>query len=260
MEKILEYQEKGYDNTLIYSQFICICPTSSNMILSQKKKIDPKGLTLVGFINKDIFKDVFDDLEGRYNFQKTIHPHVTMLGLFDENRKINPYYEKLTIEKIEQFFHDKEKYNLKEYKIKFNHIRPGTYYKFTRKFNLKNNRGDKNEPESMYMLSNGTIIAMGDLSEVGVKKFRHDSLDLVDYLKTELDQIFDETLHPKFNTVWCTLGYFDCNDFMIDNECFNLFQTFKNFNKEVTLEKLHICRYNSKSLNDVEIIGTINLE
>ena len=41
---------------------------------------------------------------------------------------------------------------------------------------------------------------------------------------------------------------------------FNLFQPFKNFNKEVTLEKLHICRYNSKSLNDVEIIGTINLE
>jgi hypothetical protein len=260
MDKILEYQEKDYDNTLLYSHFICICPTSSNMILSQKKKIDPKGLTLVGFINKDIFNDVFDDLEGRYNFQKTIHPHVTMLGLFDENRKVNPYYEKLTIEKIEQFFHDKEKNNLKEYKIKFKHIRPGTYYKFNKKFNLKNNRDTKNEPEPMYMLSNGTIIAMGDLSEVDALKFRHDSLDLADHLKTELDQIFDETLQPKFKTVWCTLGYFDCDDFMIDDECFNCFQTFKNFNKEVTLEKLHICRYNSKSLNDAEIIRTINLK
>ena len=40
MDKILEYQEKNLDNTLIYSQFICICPTSSNMILSRKKKFD----------------------------------------------------------------------------------------------------------------------------------------------------------------------------------------------------------------------------
>ena len=256
MDKILEYQEKNSDNTLIYSHFICICPTSSNMVLSQKKKIYPKGLTIVGFINKDIFKDVFNDLEGRYNFQKTIRPHITMLGLFDENRKLNPYYEKLTIEKIEQFFHDKEKHNLKEYKIKFKHIRPGTYYKPKKKCNSCK----KNEPESMYMLSNGTIIAMGDLSEVDVLKFRQDSLYLVDYLKTELDQIFDETLHPKFKTVWCTLGFFDCDDFMIDDECFNLFQSFKNFNKEFTLEKLHICRYNSKSLNDAEIIETINLK
>ena len=89
------------------------------MVIYQKKKIDPKGLTLVGFINKDIFKNVFNDLEGKYNFQKTNLPHITMLGLFDENRKLNPYYERLTIQKIEQFFQDKENHNIKEYKIKF---------------------------------------------------------------------------------------------------------------------------------------------
>jgi len=57
---------------------------SSNTVFLQKKKLDPTRLTIVSFMNKDMFKDVFDDLEGRYNFQKTIHPHITMLGLFDE--------------------------------------------------------------------------------------------------------------------------------------------------------------------------------
>ena len=250
MDKILKYQENNYDLL-----FTCICATSSNTVIYQKKKIEPKGLTLVGFINKDIFKNVFDDLEGRYNFQKTNRPHITMLGLFDENRRLNPYYERLTLEKIEQFFQYNS--NIKEYKIKFKYIRPGTYYKPKSKCNSCK----KDEPEPMYMLSDGTVIAMGDIdNKENTNKFRQDSFFLADYLKSELDQIFDETFQPKFKTVWCTLGYFDCEDFMIDDECFNLFQSYKNFNKEVTLEKLHICKYNSKSLNDAEIIRTIDLK
>ena len=74
-----------------------------------------------------------------------------MLGLFDENRRLNPYYERLTLEKIEQFFQDNS--NIKEYKIKFKYIRPGTYYKPKSKCNSCK----KDEPEPMYMLSNGCI-------------------------------------------------------------------------------------------------------
>ena len=170
MDRILQYEEINSENKSVNHKFICICPTSSNMISSQKKKIDPNGLTLVGFINRDIFKHIFDDLEGKYNFKKTIHTHITMLGLFDEDRKLNPYYEKLTIDKINQFFQDKKKYNIKEYKIKFKHIRPGTYYK------SNCNKETKDNTQPLYMLSNGTVIGIGDMIEGDLKKFRQDSL------------------------------------------------------------------------------------
>ena len=259
MNKILEYKEKDFHNEQMNSQFICICPTSSNTVISQKKKIDPPGLTLVGFINQDIFKNIFDHLERRYNFQKNIRPHITILGLFNGERKLNPYYEKVTIEKIEQFFQYKEKYNIKEYKIKFKHLRPGTYYKPKIKCNSKCNKDVKEKSEPMYMLSNGTVIAMGDMDKDDVKKFRQDSFSLANYLEKELAQIFDDTLQPKYDTVWCTLGYFDSYDFIIDDEFFNLFQKYKKIDMEFILQKIHICKYSSKSLNDAEIIRTINL-
>jgi hypothetical protein len=52
MDRILQYEEIDSENKSINHEFICICPTSSNTILSQKKKIDPNGLTLVGFIKR----------------------------------------------------------------------------------------------------------------------------------------------------------------------------------------------------------------
>lgn len=54
---------------------------------------------------------------------------------------------------------------------------------------------------------------------------------LAKYLKEKLDQIFDEALQPKFKTVWCTLGYFDSCDFIIDNEFFDLFEIYKKFER-----------------------------
>jgi hypothetical protein len=51
MDRILQYEEINSENKSVNHKFICICPTS-NMISSQKKKIDPNGLTLVGFIKR----------------------------------------------------------------------------------------------------------------------------------------------------------------------------------------------------------------
>jgi hypothetical protein len=48
MDRILQYEEINSENKIINHEFICICPNSSNTVLTQKKKIDPKGLTLVG--------------------------------------------------------------------------------------------------------------------------------------------------------------------------------------------------------------------
>ena len=38
MDRILQNEEINSENKMINHEFICICPTSSNMIPSQKKK------------------------------------------------------------------------------------------------------------------------------------------------------------------------------------------------------------------------------
>ena len=86
----LEYNEIDYDNKTKHVKFECVCPFSSKTIEKQNKIINPNGLTLVAFIEKDkhIFKEVFDQLKDIHSFEEAPNLHLTLLSLLEIRQRL----------------------------------------------------------------------------------------------------------------------------------------------------------------------------
>jgi hypothetical protein len=244
--KHLTYTEQDVYNRYTKIDIECVCPTSSGARDKQKKPVKPKGLTLVGLVEEKIFDDVFIKLNDLHNFTKNERLHLTMLGLFDDSRKCNPPHRDLCVKSIKNFF---DQHKEEKFEIKYTTVRPGTYY-------------PPNSRKQCYMLSDGTVIAVGDARNNDTGRFGHLGTKLAKWLLAQLPDIFDSKFSRKYDTVWSTLGYFDDEDFIIDDLTYNTFTSkqFTSFDKRIKIEKLVIAEFGYRNLSDLKKIHEIDLE
>jgi hypothetical protein len=241
----LEYDEIDFYGNSKKILFEYICPKSSGTLIQQTEKIDPEGLTLVTECEVEIFNKIFSELSEIQNFISAPYVHSTMLGLFDIQRKNNSYYESLVIEEVIRFF-GSENYDFRQ--LRFNYVRPGTYYK-------------PKTTDQMFRLGNGTVFANGDLKYEQTKNFRYLGIKLSKHLRYVFSEIFDENFAPKFNNVWCTLGYFNSEDFLINQDFESKFKSpdFMKFDKSCRIKGLYIGNYSTRSLDNFNKLQSIPL-
>ena len=179
--------------------------------------------------------------------------HLTVLGLFNDKRKSSPNSEKLVTQSIEKYFIDN---TVESYHVKFNKIRPGTRY--------KEEPDEKGNRQQMDEESDGTVFANGDILEPNCVRLKKLSESIGKWLTLNhtLDGMFP-SIKPKFNAIWCTLGYF-LNDFSIKDrrtieEIFNSDALF-DFHESVLIKNLSIARFKTKDLEGAETLWETHLE
>jgi hypothetical protein len=155
--------------------------------------------------------------------------HATFLGNFPCGVANEPSIKQM----IFDFFKDKNtnRYEI-DFKLQFKHIRPG---KSKKKVNA----------------SDGTVVAIGDLEYDGNKQFVDLAEELEYHLKHELGSIFKDDFKRPFSTVWGTLGYFDCLDFPIYGEFYQMFEKWNplEFVPSVNTSQLQLVRHRFKNLD-----------
>lgn len=246
---VLEYIESQREHRLPL-KFSKICPRSSGTIRDQRLYLNPEGLTLVAFLPDDEkFKfigeiDKIKALNDR--FYEVANLHITLLGLFPyaKTHQLNPHFEVIVKDRISKFLEDKLSSNYElTFKLEFSLIRSGTWHGIN-SIQIPN-------------ASNGTVVAIGELTSVGNKKFADLADELESYLKRELECIFGQEFTRKFPNLWCTLGYFDCDDFSIDSKFVDTFNEWNPLDKSlatITVSELQLVKYRLKSLNGYDSI------
>jgi hypothetical protein len=71
-------------------------------------------------------------------------------------------------------------------------------------------------------------------------------------LKDYVERFYNKSLGCKYDTVWCTLGFFDEVDFKID---YSIYKSFNNpkirkFKATTTIKEISITEFRLKSLDD----------
>jgi hypothetical protein len=241
-----EVKERNF--TLKYSEIIRDYP-SFNLIdpyetrIKQKKKYD--GLTIVAFLGNEtsaLLKRLIEEIQGlKGTFIPVEHLHVTFFGLFphkistDDDREIylEPEYEQFSKEKVSEFFKLKLQNGFEiKFQLKLKHVRPG-------------NSGTTGT-------SDGTVVAIGDLESEQNRRFVDFAEELGAYLNEKFPSEFQTGFNFKrpFSTIWCTLGYYDCESFPVNREFYNLFSKW-NPSEPATLDnisELQLVKYEHKSL------------
>jgi len=223
-----------------------IWASSSGTITKQNEL--KAGLTIVTFLEKDYSNkiqniiNIIDNLD--YNFIPTKKLHCTLLGLkLSGNLLWNKYYEKLSIEAVQEFFEIQQlEINFKLY---FECIRPGTLY-------------DLNQ-NPISNASDGTVILYGNYNDNGNKDFVDCRIKLVKALKNKLPDMFNEKFDFPFPTIWSTLGYFKHSDFPCnkDKNFETIFHKFSKLKKElayVEVNELRMVKYRKRSLEDAQLL------
>jgi hypothetical protein len=181
-------------------RFERICSRSSGIAKHQSGILDQPGLTVVAVIEDNYFLDHLKKLQNtKLGFTRVDKLHCTMLGLLDGNNRVNTNseFKKAIYNSVKKYI-DQQK--LGTLQLEFDCIRPGTW------------RAGKNK-KIVNGCSDGIVIATGNMAAAGNKKFCEVGRCLAEYLRNELDYIFEPEFTRKFATVWCTIGYFDCTDF-----------------------------------------------
>ena len=231
---MLEYPKYGL-------KFCSICPKTSNTIVEQQKRFDPPGVTIVSYPDKSE-EELEDILTGLKNLQLDFKPakklHFTLLSLFDEHRKQNPFYLKATLDCVRRFFDQYCHFMSGPLSIESSLVRPGSWYR---------------DGQEVPMSSNGTVILMADLESASTQKFIRIGNVLEKYLRQDLPYIFDASFKRKFPTMWCTLGYFDHDDFQVTEQ---IRDTFKSFPTPImNIKELQIVEFRRKNLEGSSAIG-----
>ena len=237
MTIVLEYKKFGL-------RFYSICPKTSNTISKRETILDPYGVSIVGYFEDQQHKydDVIKHLEDLgLGFVRVKKLHFTLLSLFDEKRKQNPFYLRSTITAVKKFFEEYKSKLRGPLNIECNLIRPGSWY---------------NDMKEIRMLSDGTVVAMADLENSDTQKFARVGNVLARYLQEELPYIFDLSFGRKFpSTVWCTLGYFDHDDFEITENIRDSFNFITRDIIAVNIKEVQIVEFKKGTLDDARPIG-----
>jgi len=238
MTIVLEYKKFGL-------RFYSICPKTSNTISKRETILDPYGVSIVGYFEdqQQKYDDVIKHLEDLgLGFVRVKKLHFTLLSLFDEKRKQNPFYLRSTITAVKKFFEGYKSELSGPLNIKINLIRPGSWY--------------NNDMKEIHMLSDGTVVAMADLEDSDTQKFTRVGNLLARYLQEELPYIFNLSFGRKFpSAVWCTLGYFDHDDFEITENIRDSFNFITRNIITVNIKEVQIIEFSKRTLDDARPIG-----
>jgi hypothetical protein len=231
---MLEYPKYGL-------KFCSIRPKTSNTIVEQQERFDPPGVTIVSYPDQ-LEKEVEDITIKLKDLQLGFRPakklHFTLLSLFDKQRKIDPFFLKATLDCVKRFFEQYRQFMSGPLNIKSSLVRPGSWYK---------------DGQEVPMISNGTVIIMADLESPSAQKFIRIGDVLERYLKEELPYICDASFKRKFPTMWCTLGYFDHDDFQVTEQIRDTFKSFPT--PTMNIKELQIVEFRRKDIEGSNPIG-----
>jgi hypothetical protein len=183
-------KESGFDTHRYGLTFSMI--DSSKIRIEQQAKIEK--ISLVSFLSEDqrkTFANICRHLKDNDNdFYQNKNLHVTLFGFGPLENEI---YEQIK-KRVEQFL---KQNRVKKMNIKFECVRPGAMYK-----------ADKTL-EPIYDVSNGTVVAYGDVSKNW--EFYTYTNKLTNFLLSDkkIESKLGANFRRKFPAVWCTLGYYD---------------------------------------------------
>ena len=252
----IENQKLGGELVQKTLKFDRIYPNLSGNIQKQTSPFNPPALTMVAFLNLNTNnKKRFDSVMNKigilgYKICGTTQPHCTLLGLLpNEGISLNPLFEQLIKEKIIEFIDEwKSTGNQIKFNLNFKRIRPGSWYGL--------------QGEIVPLASDGTIVAIGELGKGSENEgFNALGKDLALFLISKLPSIFGNGLEPKYPTIWCTLGYFDTDDFIMNKpfvDRFSKWESLSGIIPSISITKLQLVRTRFRSLECSDIICEFN--
>jgi len=205
--------ESGFD---IHKYHLAI-ETISPSKVSKEQQTKIEKISLVAFLSEDqrkIFIKICRRLkQNNKDFYQNKNLHATLFGFGPLNKK-----DYQAIRREIKLFTRSQKVKLN---IKLNSIRPGTAYYDDK--TLKPIKG----------LSNGTVIAIGDVScNIGFTKYVN---RLTNYLlnNKNIKSVLGKNFRRKLPNVWITLGYYNKKDkFKIDTVLEDIFAQYKKLDKD----------------------------
>jgi hypothetical protein len=214
----------------IQRTFYKISPTSSGVRKDQTTPKPSPQFSIVTYLddnNQKQLQEAVDIIKSvpEHRFKSTLNLHCT---LHSTQGKINSNNAKSLYDATAEFF---DKINIKhQLKIEFSLIHPGKW---------------DNQPTE----SNGTVIALAKREGINNNCF----IDIINKLRDHINATLNLSLERKYpNTIWCTLGFFDEDDFPIDPYLFTAFNNpkLRKFNPTITINEVAITEFRLKSLND----------
>ena len=212
---------------------------------AQQAKVEK--ISLVAFLNKEqkrFFINVCKRLKrNNKDFYQNKNLHATLFGFGPKSKKD---YE-LIRRRILLFTRS---HKVKTLNIRLDSIRPGSKY-----------CGNKTLKPIMG-LSNGTVIAIGDVSHnIEFTKYAN---NLTKYLMNDkkIRSILGKNFRRKFPTVWITLGYYNKKDmFKIDPVLEDIFIQYRNLDKDFCfpISEISLVRSNYKNLRYPKLIQKFQL-
>jgi hypothetical protein len=245
---MLTYRETNWKNVRGFE--LCKYDLTINSVHTSKTRKEQQAkiekISLVVFLNKEqkrIFINICKRLKRNdKDFYQNKNLHATLFGFGPLEKKD---YERIR-NKVKQF---SRKQRVKMLNIKFDAVRPGTMY------------SANNTLKPIDGVSNGTVIAVGDVSQnVG---FCNYSNQLTSFLLKDkkVRSILGNNFRRKFPTVWCTLGYYNKkNNFKIGTELENIFKQYNSLNGndfEMPITEIELVKSKYKNLRYPKLIQKI---
>ena len=239
----------------IKTSFTKICPYLEHLgkdstIQKQLQILRPPGLTIIARIERTQevpFKEAIEKIQTRSGrrFCSSKCLHFTLLGLFNDKRMSNQIDKDEIIRSATAFI---KRTHFRHVKINFNLVRPGAFY----------THGGPCD-----YISDGMLVAMADNRSKEVNEFNLLGDDLACHLRQNFPSIFYPSIYLRLKrehpTVWSTVGYFEEPDFDIDRALATILEEFKSFNAVVTVSQLEVRSYTLRSLENSELVATIDL-
>lgn len=220
-------------------------------ITKQLQILNPPGLTIVARVEIEreelLFKDVIEKIQAKSGKKLYSNKclHFTLIGLFNDKRECKDSDTDQIINSTKEFI---EQEHLGIMTIRFNLIRPGAFYNYGRPCDF---------------ISDGTLVIIADNESPDVNKFNILGDDLACHLRKSFPTIFypdvDSRLKREHPTVWITLGYFREPDFEIDEKLVPILEQMRSFNATVTVSQLEIRSYETRSLDNSNLVAIISL-
>jgi hypothetical protein len=216
---LLNYKEANWKNESGFDihKYQLAIGTLSPSKVSKEQQTKIEKISLVAFLSEDQRKTFIKICrrlkQNNMDFYQNKNLHATLFGFGPLNKK-----DYQAIRRQIQLFTKSQKVALS---IKLDSIRPGSAYYGNR--TLKPIKG----------LSNGTVIAIGDISH-NIEFCKYGN-SLTKYLlnNKNIKSILGKNFRRKFPTVWITLGYYNKKDeFKIDTVLEDIFKQYKTLDKD----------------------------
>ena len=203
-------------------------------------------VSLVAFLDKEQ-KTPFANICRRLkkinkNFYQNRNLHVTVFGF----GPLTKHDYQMIQKRLQKFFTAKRDFKLT---INLDSIRPGTTYVGNQ--TLMPVQG----------ISNGTVIAFGDV--VKNETFFNFSNQLAKFLlkNNSVRSILGTKFRKKFPVVWCTLGYFNTDEFQVNGELLKFFIQYADLNPNASsfsIREISLVKSKYKNLRYPKIIHRYN--